>query len=476
MLISISASALPPSEIITCKGCILNQDSIDKFTTWVKKGSAITLTGPAGYTIYSWSTGETTQSINLKIDSSRVVTLYLNGNKVKTVQINLTSPVISCELVASEIKLDATFLTVGERRPVSVDFKENKCPDAVLSWTVDGGSSSGLIIEDSHIEKTWLIVKSKPIDGKNPIIRFKATCGGQSVEKTLMVTIGENSKPTIESLSTTPATPLSHRKVVMNCDKCFTGAGTRDQGDYIAEFIVRVISLDGKFDKTFTQPFGKDNIKPISVSVGSNLENDVYKVEARIKDSRGAYSEIFYDTIFVNFGNTDKDVPYVRLKEPIVCIGLECVFDTQETEDNDLVLSRSFEVKTVSGKFEPLFSVVTGSVCTAPVCRTVFRETGQKEVRIRMSYIRNGKKSDKYSEKFVTVCVGCANNNIQTSAAASYSAPLAGQVQPTAPVAAPPSTAVSGDDCAGYRCKSAPGIGGFALIAILAILSRKIKK
>lgn len=474
------ANALPPSEAITCQGCSLLQESVDKFSAWVKKDSAITLTGPAGYQSYVWTGGGQTvsgQSFTVKIVSDVVFTLTLDGNKAKTVQINLTSPAVSCELIASEIKSDTTSFAVGQRVKVSVDFKEEKCPQAVVLWTVEGGRSSGLIIENPQNEEIWIYVENKPPDGKNPIIKFSAIKGFQSIERILMVTVGDNNKPTIESLSTTPAMPLSHRKVEINCDECFTGKGTRDQGDYLTEFIVRVKSLDGKFDKTFTQTFGKDNIKPISVSIGSDLENDFYSIEARTKDSRGAYSETFFDKIFVGFGNTKDDAPYIKLK-PVVCDGLVCAFNTAETITNDLGLSRRYYLKTISG-YELMYNV-NGDLCTAEVCTTAFLKSGTYEVKITAQYMRGGKPSGKIAEKIVNMPVGIAPVIGYVSAQPTPAAVQQPQNQPTGEYF-PVSTfnsAAPGECGKDYECPAAPDVGIFAAIAatIIAFWLKKIKR
>lgn len=46
---AVGASGLLPSEMITCRGCSLSQDAVDKFSTWIVKDTAVTFIGPTGY-------------------------------------------------------------------------------------------------------------------------------------------------------------------------------------------------------------------------------------------------------------------------------------------------------------------------------------------------------------------------------------------------------------------------------------------
>ncbi len=468
MLVSVNASALPPSEIITCQGCSLLQESVDKFSTWVKKDSTITLIGPAGYQSYFWTGGGQTvsgQSFTVKISNNVVYSVTLNGNKVKTVQVNLASEQGSCELELGKIEIDNTILVVGSRVPIKTYYNKNKCPDAIFRYIVDDEISSGVYIEKPTDRETWLVVRSKPVGGKNPIIRARITYGDQFREEFVMLSIGDNNQPMIKSLSTTPAVPLSGYTVTVNCNECFTGKGMNERGDSITEFSIRVKSLNGTFDKVFVKPFEINSKKAIAVSVGK-LEEGFYGIEAKIKDSGGVYSETFFDIIFIGFGNTKGDAPYIKLN-PIVCKGLLCVFDTSETVTNDLGLSRRYYLKTVSG-YELMYNV-NGTLCTAEICRTAFLKGDTYEIKIAIQYIRNGKPDGKIAEKTVIVCVGCVNGAqipFSTSPAIGNNAK-----QPTA---TPVFTCLS-EEVPDYRRKSSPGIGFFASIIILMIMARKIK-
>lgn len=475
ILAAVSVSALPPSETITCQGCSLLSDpnSADKFSAWVDAGKTITLIGPDGYYSYAWSEKGRVileKSFTVKITSDAVYNLTLNGNKVKTVQVSLTSKgQSSCLPVISEIEIDGTIVAEGQTFTVAVgqtfiarvNIDSSQCPYGsvvVFSWTGD----SSLFFKNPSKTETEVLVLRRP-SGKNPELTAQALSGSQSRPKTISLVVVDNNKPTIESLSTIPEQPLSHKEIVFICDKCYTGDKRKDEGDHFTEFAVRVKSLDGKINRVFPRFFDKNSEMPMTVSVGY-WEEGAYILEARIKDSRGAYSETFFDKLFVGFGNTGQDKPGIKLKEPVPCYGLNCTFDTRETKSNGLGLSRYFYYRTVSG-WEPLRS--NGKECRAEVCENAtLPGSGAYEVKITMQYMRGVKPDGEKAEKTVFVTV-----SEKPAAAVSKQAVNTYQtVTPVITTSQPSATPNCGED--GFGCKT-PGIGIFAAIGLI-FLARRI--
>lgn len=436
LMFPLAANALPLSEIITCRGCALAQAGIDDFSAYVATGAVIELVGPSGYQSYIWTGGGQAvyaQNIKAKITGDIAYVLKITDGtsvKSKTVQIKLTSSSQNIGVPElSEIELDNGLwriaLAVGDRFRTKADWSNaNNYANISFYWEVE--PESGLLIENKNSKETWIKVLKMPEAGKNPTIKAIITNGNSRNEKNVMVRIVSNTAPTVRS---NYDTPLSNKPFEVRCSlsKCFTGKEYNDDGDFFAEFSVSLIEAGGTIIGPVVKTFNRNSAQDLTVSIPAGSEG---KKTLRVtgKDSHGL-SSIFEEPILVGFGNTAEDAPYIKLVEPVECIGMECVFNTDKTEDHDIGLFRKFEIKTASG-FEKLFDK-GGHLCTAPVCRTVFRETGKKEIKITMQYIRNMKPSGRVSEKTVIVCPGCGsapqvsvtvsrtagNNNVKQQAA-----------------------------------------------------------
>jgi hypothetical protein len=487
VLMVINVNAAQPSELITGKGCTLMRDSFDEFSCWVKKDTVVTFKGPAGYTSYIWTgSRQSNPNIMIRIMDDIVLTLTLDETKVKTVKVKILSPVTSCELEMSGIAIESTSFTVGQRVPISVDFKQEKCPGVISAWMIDEEESSGLFIENKTSEQTWLVVKSKPATGKNPTIRFRAGKGIQSREVKITLSIGDNSRPMIKSLATTPSVPLSHNAITVDCKGCFSGNGMNDTGDYIAGMAVTVKKVNGTYNQTFSRAFRKGSTNPVSVSIGSALENDFYTLEAWIIDSKGVSSEKYFDIIFVDFGNTIKDMPDIKIK-PVICREQVCTIDTSEMEKNShgLGLSIRYYVKTVSGKYEELYNT-KGKLCTTFNCTTALAREGSTDIKVTVRYIRFGVLDEKFSEKIVTVCVGCIKSissaTIPNTAATDIrQQETSARIQPTtvATVIAVPLKSVSKKEDIPNRFFGTEVVLGIIALVILVmvwIIKNKIKE
>lgn len=426
LMFPLAANALPLSEIITCRGCVLIQAGIDDFGTYVATGAAIELIGPAGYQSYIWTGGGQavyTQNIKAKITGDIAYVLKITDGtsvKIKTVQIKLTSSSQNIGVPElSEIEMDSGLwriaFAVGDRFRIKSDWSNtNNYANISFYWEVEPGS--GLLIENKNSKETWIKVLKMPEAGKNPTIKAIITNGNSRNEKNVMVRIVSNAAPTIKAEHDVP---LSNKPFEVRCplSECFTGKGYNDDGDFFAEFSVSIIETGGAIIGPVVKTFDRNSAKVLAVSIPAGSEGKK-TLRVTAKDSHGLTS-VYEEIIVVGFGNTEQDAPYIKLVEPVECIGMEYVFNTDKTEDHDLGLFRKFEIKTASG-FEKLFDK-DGHLCTAPVCRTVFRETGKKEIKITMQYIRNMKPSGKASEKTVIVCPGCGSAT-QVSVTASRTA------------------------------------------------------
>lgn len=472
-----------PSETVICQGCSgdLIQGTYGKFSGFAQKDSTITLICPAGHQSCDWDGGGQTvagkdKNFPIKIISDTVITLVLdgNGNNVKTVEIKLTSsgksycvPDLSeISIDGNKVKSDTTMiaLTVGQRIPISVGIDYSQCPEdsgAVFSWISDGKS---LFIENPNNPKTWLVVKNNPVDGKNLELKAQEVNGYASNEKTVSLNIIGNTPPTIAGLYFY-TTPLSHKEFTVDCNKCLTGANTNEYGDYIARLdIVVRNNKDGSIVATgYDSVTKEDSRKPeVSMTLGDECN---CSIEVTATDSFGASTKV-KELLAVGFGNTDEDAPFIKLKEPIPCEGLNCTFDTQLTNDHDLGLSIYFYYRTVSG-FEILWNK-EGKPCRAPVCNGVFPQQGIYDVKIIMQYMREGKPDGKMSEKIVTVSVGGVASAVSPVSAKTATA----VVQPTPVITRKPEQylPVTTPTPEPYDRPKAPDIGIFSAIIIIMVV------
>lgn len=481
----LSAGAAPPSEIITCQGCELIQNSRDSFSTWVNKGDTITLTGPDGYSNYFWSGGGKTsmgKSFTAEVESDAVYTLTLDGgSRIKTVQVSLaSSEQNNCVPIPTIIKVDdveivnTVSLAPGQRVSISAEFDESECPydsSVDFSWIIEG---SGLFIENPGALETWLVVKNKPDTGRNPILKAQIVKGLLRREANITLIIKDNMPPTIANLySYTPKPPLSNKELTINCDNCKTGTGTNEYGDFISSLSVVVRNnKDGIVIASGSDSVSRDDNRKPEVSITLGDECDC-SIEVTATDSFGASTTV-KDILPIEFGNTEDGAPFIKLAEPVPCDGFECTFDTQGSEENNRPgLYRKFEVRTISGSFEPLFDK-SRNPCSAPVCKTVFAKPGIYEVKITMQYIRDGEPSGKIAEKTVLVSVGGVSPPA-TSVPTTTRKPLpvvtsTPAPEPTGtwlPVTTPP--AAPGECGKDYECPKAPGVGIFEAITVIII-------
>ncbi len=398
-----------PSEIITCQGCELMQNSRDSFSAWVKSGSSITLIVPDGYSNYSWRGGgkiSIEKSFTVEIKSDTVYTLTLNGgDRVKTVQIYLVSQEQNdCLPDLGKIDIESTTLAVGQEISISEDINYGNCAKgsgAVFSWIIDEEGLSGLSIKNRLDTKTSLIVKSKPVSGKNPVLRAQVKNNkGWVHEESIMLVIIDNKPPTIAGLYSYTA-PLSYRKFTVDCNKCLTGANTNEYGDFFTNLKVTVRNKDGSILATGSDSVGKNDKRKLKVTMTLGNECDC-TIEVNATDSFGASTTV-RDLLAVGFGNTEDDIPNIKVK--VSYNGPIYTIDASGTNvHSDVVgLSLRYEIKTVSG-FQPLYNI-EGNLCASEKCITALPQTGN-EIKVIACYIREGRLSGNAAEKTVIVSGG----------------------------------------------------------------------
>lgn len=423
LIFSFVVGAEPLTEEITCNGCVggLLSESYDNFMGYVTQYATIILTGPDGYQSYIWlQDGErvgSEQGITMQITDNTIFTLLIGDDnedsekKVKTVEIQIASSEETCEIGTAEIRTDSVTLAVGQEVSIWVEFDESECPNARYSWS---SNDKNVVFENSNTRETKVLIKGIPDGGKNPVITVKITHKKQVVEETIRLQITDNFPPTIAG-KYSYTTPLSHTEFTVDCNNCATGNDVNESGDSILSLNVVVINnKDGDVVASGYDSVNKDDDRKPEVTMTLGDECNC-TIEVTATDSFGASTTVT-DILLVGFGNTGDEVPVVKIKEPVLCDGLACVFDTRLTNDNNLSFFITYTYRTVSGWQE--LRDKDGNLCRSPVCNGVFPEAGYVyETKITMKYIRDGVVSDAFGEKIVYVDL----RNIQQ---ASISTPL----------------------------------------------------
>lgn len=199
----------------------------------------------------------------------------------------------------------------------------------------------------------------------------------------------------------------------------------------------------------------------------------IHQITAVCSDSHGTIGTVS-ETIPVDLGSKDKkSLPILIVNKTINCYLGRCPVDFSRTNTFGKSIKVEYaDITNRDSKSVPLFP------CGAEVCELNLTRTGVYKFKLVAKFLLSSDANGfHYSDESETIVVVYVSQQPQARQVVPYqTTPPPRQVQPAATAVAPPSVAVSGDDCAGYRCKSAPGTGGFALIAILAILARRIKK
>lgn len=472
--------------VINCEGCnSIELVSSTGYAAVVEPGKVIKLKGDPGYATYTWAKNgaviaygpELSVTVTENVQYSLTVMAKDQAiSDTRTVQINLAAgaPKNICVPSLAKIEIGSNKVALGERVPVKTDYDKNECPGAVFHWEAD----EGIFIENPSAKETWITVKARPPSGRNPVIKAIVTNGASQDEQEVTIVVTSNAPPTVKGLyNYYPNPPLSHKMFTVSCDKCQTGSGFNEAGDNITEFTAELLDANWKVVSSGTTT--ADQSKALSGVTLTAGDEGKYFLRVRAKDSHGLSSN---DTeeIFVIFGNTEEDSPYIAISDIVYCDpGKPCPFDTSKTETHGLGISIHFEnildIKNPTrSKTEPLFNV-NGNPCRSLNCTTVFPNAGDRKIKITMQYMRDGKPSGKVSEKIVTVIFGSPGNSVkipvQTAKSVSPSVP-----QPASTAQAVKSPVETPPD---IPTKPAPGLsllGSLAVVTAAGFIRRRKNK
>ncbi|MBU3965181.1 hypothetical protein KJ695_00020 [Patescibacteria group bacterium] len=477
--IPVGASGPPPKAAISCQGCVnMEQVSAAEYTAFVRAGATITLSGNPGYQTYTWTQNglrmSGTQKIAVTIVSSTQYALTVTDSggigggaarsDTRAIQINLVSagPQNIGVPDLSEIEIDNIYISVGDRIHVKIFWSnDNNYANINFYWEIES-DYSGLAIENKNSKETWIKVLAKPSDGKNPVIKAIITNGKFWSEKTVTVVVVDNTAPIVKGRYTY-TTPLSHTGFEVSCGECWTGNGYNENSDFISEFtaILRDTKNHAVSSGTVTAKRGQ-TLSTITLKPG---DEGKYLLEVTAKDSHGL-SATFEEQVFVGFGNTEKDVPFIIVNDTLFCeAGKPCSIDLSRTYTYDLGVRIRFNDITAPSRQEPLYNT-GGALCTTFNCTTIFRYPYTYRVRITMAYVRNGAVADKSSEKIITVVVGESEKREETPA--QTATPIAGLTARPLPVATtPPLTRLTPQLPPEVPAKPTPGLNPVAIFAVL---------
>lgn len=217
--------------------------------------------------------------------------------------------------------------------------------------------------------------------------------------------------------------------------------------------------------------------KPMPVAKLKANKPGIHTISAVCSDSHGTTGRVI-ETIPVDISDSKRNTPFLIINKTINCKLGDCVADFSRTNDFGKELKVEYIDVTNANIRNPL-----AVKCGDEACRLNLTRPGVYKIKLVARFLlssdANGfyysDKSEETIQVYVSQQTQAQQAIVQATPAATIQA-FYNQNQPAAPISATPSTATSDDGCEGYRCKSSPGAGGFALIAILVILARKIKK
>lgn len=347
--------------------------------------------------------------------------------------------------------------------------KPRDCVGYSFSWTTD---NPDVIFGNASLKETKATIRPGALSGgKNIIIKAVLSHGARRIEQEAEIRIISANSPPSASLNHDPA--FSFTSFNVGCKNSKTGNGFNEEGDRVQYCKATLYVIRNGQQVPISEDSTTANEKgELSQMRLKPAELGDYFIKLEVKDLFGATS-IIEEPLEVNKGNTGNDIPVVFINSTLTCFrGEECVFDASETRRRDDNVSVFNYWLMNNGKETSMLKDLKGINCMTSVCPHVFNNTGTLQVKVTANYFRQ----TKIGYKIVTVTI---KNKLSTAVQATPVATVQAfynQNQPAAPISAMPSTATSDDGCEGYRCKSSPGAGGFALIAILVILARKIKK
>lgn len=216
--------------------------------------------------------------------------------------------------------------------------------------------------------------------------------------------------------------------------------------------------------------------KPMPVAKLKANKPGIHTISASCSDSHGTIGRVI-ETIPIDISDSKRNTPFLIVNKTINCKLGDCVADFSRTNAFGKELKVEYIDVTNANIRNPL-----AVKCGNEVCRLNLTRPGVYKIKLVAKFLLSSDANGFYysdkSEETIQVYVSQQTQAQQATVQAATPAATvqAFYNQPAAPISATPSTATSDDGCEGYRCKSSPGAGGFALIAILAILARRIKK
>jgi hypothetical protein len=446
----------PPRAIISCNGCTgFQQISAAGYAASVPVGTQITLSGNSGYRSYAWYENGVllpvnTRTITRNVNKNTQYTLTVVGPEgfdTRSIQISVIMPSGNIGLpdlsnIALDPDLGRTHFAVGDKFSVETGYDPNDFSNINFYWEVSDGSC--LLVSDKSSAKTWITVVCRPSAGKNPEISAVVTNGISSNKKTVQIIIVDNTPPTVKNRYTYTM-PLSHAEFQVSCSDCWTGSDYNENSDFLSEFTATLLDAENRAisSRTATAKRGQ-TFASVTLKAG---DEGKYYLKVTVKDSHGLLSAVV-DPIFVGFGNTEDDAPYIPINDTMSCDkGEPCPFDISKMNTHDLGVSIYFSdiidiTNPTTSETEPLFNTYRNQ-CRSFNCTTVFSNVGSRLIKITAQYMRGGKPSGKISEKIVTVFVREKGAQIpaQTpqktkpaiSPAATISRPLTPQPPPEVP-------------------------------------------
>ena len=387
----------------------------------------------------------------------------------------------SAEPVLIDKDIGRVEFTQGDTFSVEANYRySSSCKNyvaVVLTWQAlkNNVVTNDIVFTDSHAKKTTAKVVSGAQTGDvvtiRAILTFVDDPNGVRSEKDINVFIV--SKPPA------PKIVLSHGQVK---SLVRFEVGFKDSEAYgSSNNFIRNCSLvlrDEQGSNIDTDEVKTVFQKPMPPAKLKANKPGIHTISASCSDSHGTTGRVT-ETIPVDISDSKRNTPFLIVNKTINCKLGDCVADFSRTNAFGKELKVEYIDVTNANIRNPL-----AAKCGNEACRLNLTRLGVYKIKLVAKFLlssdANGfhysDKSEETIQVYVSQQTQAQQAEVQATTPAATVQAFRDQNQPAAPISATPSPAASGDDCAGYRCKSAPGIGGFALIAILAILSRKIRE
>lgn len=416
------------------------------------------------------------KNVKVVLAAALIMTIFFAGNSsakiiAENALVDFTSEIIFDP--DNPDKQPAVF-TSGEIVKVRVETSLlSDCGDCIIRWSSDSDYIFFQnIVSKSHYQEATMVISSNLPIGKNVLVSVTAKHNNWERKIAKEIRIISNTAPTVVPVFPKEKNVPSFSYFDVDCRDSKSGKNTEEYGDRVWRCKVTVMDEAGKiiFSKQETAKPGEKIplVRVKSGAVGINF------VDVEIEDTLGSIS-IVREMINVGLGSTNKDFPDIIIGASYNCRNnSECVFDAGETFKLFPNATGFIYEEITGGVRKPVYTQ-KGLKCLTYQCNAYFNTSGTKviEVRAKLSgktkegkkiFIANvGESSAVYTSiaSMNQKAVVPSSPQVQTVAQTS----LTQQISPAEICAKTPS-----------RCKETPGIGGFALTAILIAVVQIIKK